>query len=308
MNDKKPIIIFGIPRSGSTWLSESLNYDKETFLVHEPDNEKHTFLAYIHKKNIGRFPYTDNNLDLLHIFKKSLKNDILQQHHFYNKLLFQLFNITKNEIENKLRDSEPLRHHLLMNLLYNSYPKCKLSRRVIVKSVHSFLSLPFLMKNIDFTPIIIIRNPLNILSSMLYLKMGDICRNVNKNYDIMNDFDLEDYDFTSQIAKAGQQIGIFYSIIEQYNKDIDNIILLKHEDLCVDYLKNFKQLYSKLNLNWNQNVENLLVKKNTRGLGYSTSRISHEMIDIWKKRLSKKQVEEFKKGYNCYPNNLYKID
>ena len=56
-NDKKPIILFGLPRSGTTWVSQILTANDDWVYIHEPDNEKISPIAWIGKNNLHRFPY-----------------------------------------------------------------------------------------------------------------------------------------------------------------------------------------------------------------------------------------------------------
>jgi len=53
----KPILVCGIPRSGTTWLGQILSQSSKVNYVHEPDDEKKYFSAFKLKENMHRFPY-----------------------------------------------------------------------------------------------------------------------------------------------------------------------------------------------------------------------------------------------------------
>ena len=53
----KPILVCGIPRSGTTWLGQILSLSQNCIYVHEPDDEKKYMSAFKLKEDIHRFPY-----------------------------------------------------------------------------------------------------------------------------------------------------------------------------------------------------------------------------------------------------------
>ena len=57
MTQTPPILIVGLPRSGTTWVGEVLSSARNTYYVFEPDNEGLSPLAWLCKKDIHRFPY-----------------------------------------------------------------------------------------------------------------------------------------------------------------------------------------------------------------------------------------------------------
>ena len=57
MSTSQPILLVGIPRSGSTWAGKVLASADGGRYCHEPDNEKLYPLAYVLKRDLHRFPY-----------------------------------------------------------------------------------------------------------------------------------------------------------------------------------------------------------------------------------------------------------
>jgi len=53
----RPILISGIPRTGSTWLAEALVAGTKALYIKEPDNERSNLLIYEYKRNLHRYPY-----------------------------------------------------------------------------------------------------------------------------------------------------------------------------------------------------------------------------------------------------------
>src|SRR5471032_1813404 len=55
-SDSKPIVVLGLPRSGTTWTARLLACAPGTTAVMEPDNEKTSVTAVDAKRKVGRFP------------------------------------------------------------------------------------------------------------------------------------------------------------------------------------------------------------------------------------------------------------
>ena len=89
---RKPIVIFGLPRSGTTWLANTLAQSVGVQYVVEPDNEGTTFLGYFYKRGLGRFPYFrvgEEPKGYLKLFKRALFGDFITYESKMNNLLFK---------------------------------------------------------------------------------------------------------------------------------------------------------------------------------------------------------------------------
>jgi hypothetical protein len=53
---ESPVLVVGVPRSGTTWTARVLGAALGTRLVMEPDNEKISAPAILPKRRLGRFP------------------------------------------------------------------------------------------------------------------------------------------------------------------------------------------------------------------------------------------------------------
>src|SRR5687767_8472583 len=50
------VLVVGAPRSGTTWVAESLRHGAGCRYIQEPDNERHAPAALHAKRGLGRFP------------------------------------------------------------------------------------------------------------------------------------------------------------------------------------------------------------------------------------------------------------
>jgi hypothetical protein len=60
-SDRRTVLLAGITRSGSTWISRALGLCERTTLVHEPDNERLHAEALAAKARLGRHPVLDGD-------------------------------------------------------------------------------------------------------------------------------------------------------------------------------------------------------------------------------------------------------
>lgn len=110
-NNKKPILVSGIPRTGSTWLAKTLSYSNGTQYVHEPDDEKSSLLALIFKKKMHRYPYikkSDINNNYYTLFYNAFygnerKRGLDRTYKLHQKIYRRLFSIDPNFIEKMIQ-------------------------------------------------------------------------------------------------------------------------------------------------------------------------------------------------------------
>src|SRR5664280_440589 len=59
----RPILLAGMPRSGSTWTMRALATDPSILMVNEPDNEGRQPTAIWAKRHLGRYPDLERGQD-----------------------------------------------------------------------------------------------------------------------------------------------------------------------------------------------------------------------------------------------------
>jgi len=311
---EKPIIVFGPPRSGTTWLASVISQGIYSS-VHEPDNGKNNGLACILQNSLPRFPYLKENeisKNYNQLWKLVFNGQYFGGGSYRNQLLTKLTNTGKIKVEEQLTNSgiysvsrEAWARSVADGLLVLSK---KQTRPDIIKSVHSFLSIPYLKKHFDFIPLIILRNPAAVISSMIGMNMPDIQRNVFENPSIVRDF-LAPY--KDQIDKLnnkfelyGLQVGIFHFILNEYIKKYNYHVVL-HEDIVQNPLERFSELFDNLGIKAETDLQELLSKKNKKGKGYELNRDLNTVNEKWKMDLSDNQIASIKKAYNLFPNQPY---
>ncbi len=313
------ILLVGPPRSGTTWAAKILSVNKDVEYIHEPDNEKINYAGFLRKQHLSRFPYLredDKNDAYYHLFNNAVLGKCIKSGSRINLILFKLSGVDKYKIETNIKHNfinnypQIIVGEELINNLENFLFYFKKKHRIrLVKSVHSIFSIPFLIKKLSINPILFFRHPASCISSYIKLKMPDANRSLVNDEKLRKDF-LENYmgkinDMNTIYEKMGVQIGIMHlimrSFIEKYK-----LKFIYYEDIISDPIPRFEELYNGLHLEWNDRVEKRIMLSNKEGKGYETNRISNEMKDVWKKRLSSLQIDEIQRGYSILSPGIYK--
>ena len=317
----KPILVFGVPRSGSTWTSKVLSHANHTQLIMEPDNESMNIMALIGKRNYPQIPYIHQKehatcyFDLWqHIFgtnflyTSALSNKILRRIDKYYP------DIIEKHLQNKSVNKSNITQHEHNRLYYfvkkvNHFYKFPTHLRKVVKTVHAGLCIEFLYKHFTFQPLIIFRHPANVVASCSKLNLNDGNRYVflqerlHQNY--LQEFQKQIEALTSPISLMAAQVGIHYYIWETLLKKYPSWIMTYHEELCDNPMDKFYELFADLNLQWTNDVESFIQSSNQSGSGFSIYRETNSQVDKWKGELTSKQIEEVKKGYGIFPLKSY---
>ena len=325
----KKILVCGIPRSGTTWISSILSYNESVKYIHEPDNERQNLLGLICKDELSRFPglEADDNCERYKtLFEKTYSGYYLEPYGKVSNVIRDLFSIDFEELEDRIQKNtrytdygdpegrlpvfirEELIRALVLVCSYGSRLKSMIMEghdTVILKSVHCLLALDFLAERLDIDNILFIhRHPAGIISSHIRMGNRDIWRPILSN-GVWNHPRLRDYReevgrLENSLSQAGARISAIYYLVEQYRQR-RNFRSIKYEDICRDKIRQFQELYHEMGLDWRQEIGDYIRELNREGEGYSVQRIAEEQISKWKRELSPSQVRQIKKGYEIFP-------
>lgn len=327
------ILVCGVPRSGTTWIGKILSQADGITYYHEPDNEHHNLLGYIHKQNVRRFPYLtkdDPKNGMFEIYKKVLQGKYMSGYTKSNLLIKKLLDINLDNVEEEIETKSqalnaahdpsyapPIKNQVqkkvadsLYSLLTRLQQENLSDRRVLVKSVHCILALPYLEKFFKQDTVLVLRHPANIVSSHMKLGNPDIRRAIFKQEPLVQDY-FTDYKeeldaLEHPLEKAGAQVAAFYHVLNQH-QDASRFdwITIKHEDFCLEPAARFKNLFDQLDLDWSEDVQQKISELNKDGDGYAYKRVAEKQIDKWKRRLAQDQIKHIKRGYSTLPTPFY---
>ncbi|MBR9859219.1 sulfotransferase [bacterium] len=308
---KKDILLMGVPRSGTSWFSQILSANGKLKLIHEPDNELNSFLALHYKAGLNRYPYlkkVEKHPAYKKLFDVAFNYQYSDHTSRLNRLSFILYNKPKKKLQESIKKhgTAALQKPIGSSAIAKFLVKGEAKKRRLVKSVHGLLSLPFLLDRFDVKPVVIIRNPLSVYSSYVSLKMPDGNRRIFKRKKLLEDFGVHppNLDNASKAKRAGFQLAFFYKVIEKYNKKFDDLLVVKYEDILDNPLDEIKAICRELNIEYSEKIQQYIKDHMKKGSGYATYRDPKEQKEVWRKRLSEEEVQDFLEGYFMLENEF----
>lgn len=326
------IVVAGVPRSGTTWIGKVLSRADDMLYCHEPDNEHGNLLGYIYKQRLPRFPYVPpgdpRKNSLYHIFDSVVQGKYLFGYGKSSRVIKMLLGISEEAVEQEIAAKEALlnpadedsfqpavsgRVRSGLARLLVKLPLC-LKRspeapKILVKSVHCILALPYIQQHFGVEIVLVLRHPANIVLSHRKLANPDMHRNLCNQQKLVNDYlapfkeNLAALDHP--LEKAGAQVGAFYYVLGRQLADHPEWHLVRHEQFCREPATAFKQLFERLGLSWSAEIEERISGLNKEGEGYDYRRIAEKQIDKWKRELSSAHMEQIRTGYRIFPPAFY---
>ncbi len=305
-----PILIFSMPRSGSSWLGKIFDSHPKTFYMHEPDSfipiKKIPILT--ENKLFNNYEIDTNNyLNQLSTFSSI---DILGKQPYFRKEYFSNseFHIHKYKIYvNKL--SKKLNLSSDFNL--PNYIKHK-NTRFVWKSIESLGRLNLFSKIVNNCYCIhLIRHPCGYVSSVLN---GESKNLFSSNVPTSEDYNMfkilldsevsHDFDISYEMIKKMSPIQrltwrwlLFNEHSLKNNLSNNNFYLVKYEDVCENPTEYTKRLFNNVNLDWSLQTEKFIHKSTntTNNSYYSVFRNSKKISSNWRSLLSRNEIKSIEK-------------
>jgi hypothetical protein len=273
-NINKNIFISGATRSGTTWLMEML-HTPNMQIVWEATKYENLLNTTSEKftKELGIIPY--------------IPVDCIwdEAYEYFDKL------IHGNIVQEISKDSHPL-------LLSNPFNK----DTNLIKLCNINLLLPWLCKNFDIQPIVIIRNPFDVVLSQLN-HIG-----YNHMWVKYNIFELNKPRYNDVFLKYDNQLSTINSKVSMLTHwwVIQHVELLKNIDnsnqwkiiLYEDLLRNTSVVINELIIKHD-------IKKNIKNIDYVKPSSTSNLMHVQKKPKDKIMIEEIKNILNMYGIKQY---
>ena len=289
-----PILVTGAHRSGSTWAGKMLAADSQTAYISEPLNVLHRPGVYGAKvKYWYQYICDENEGDYLHAFHQLLDFD-------YHLL---------DAIRSIRSPKDFLRMGRDFTIFYNALMR---GQRALIKDPFAVFSAQWFAKKLNCRVVVTVRHPAAFVSSLQRLGWSFDFNDLLNQPLLMRDH-LEKYRDEMLSTKADDVIGqasllwkmIYASVhstlrhaqggARELNPDQ---ITVRHEDLSRDPVNRYRDLYSKLDLEFTPRVqkfiENASSSENPTELSrkktHSVKLDSLANIKNWKKRLSEEDI------------------
>jgi len=297
---RTPVLVAGVPRSGSSWVVRVLGSTPGAVYLGEPDNHEHSAFALKGKLGLpGRF-YTELAVD--------------DDAPTYAALWAEAFGARStgdSQIERGRRKaSEQLLRRATAEQIRQSFAagRCTTAGlrlaaalavperpppgdRLVVKSVHAQLSLEWLAARFPIKVAVVLRDPLNVLSSwkeMGWLGAGAAplaeldpatAGRLEARYGVDSVSD-------GAVEQAAHLIALLHAALADAARKHPDWVVLSHEDLCTRPHDGFREAAEALGLRWGDAADTLLDELNRPGTGYETARVASSLADAWRSRLA----------------------
>jgi len=106
--------------------------------------------------------------------------------------------------------------------------------------------------------------------------------------------DIDDLSKMSEVMRFAYLYKILYSKSITMAKQNSQIMLVKHEDLCVNPIECFQELFDHFNLTWTGKVQKYINRTTIekRPGDFSTYRITKDQINKWKREMTTGEIEQ----------------
>lgn len=285
-----PILVTGTHRSGTTWLGKMLAADAGTAYISEPLNVLHR-PGVLRAKVRYWYQYIceENESEYLSAFNELIELD----YHLWDEI---------RSIRSR-RDFLRMGRDFLV--FYNGLMR---GQRPLFKDPFAVFSMDWFAKRLNCKVVVAVRHPAAFVSSLRRLNWPFDFQDLLDQPLLMRDC-LEPYRRQMESAKADDVIGqsallwtlIYRSVHTALERNPD-FIAVRHEDLSLDPVNRYRDLYKSLDLDFTPRVEKIIRNASSsdnpaepsRKNIYNVKLDSRTNIDNWRKRLTADEVKRIR--------------
>jgi hypothetical protein len=290
MISTKPILVTGLNRSGTTWVGHMLDLSPSIGYIHEPFN------LSCHR-GICDAPFTR------WFTYVTDENEQLFYSHIKNTLEFR-YNLLSGFKATRSFRSLPLLIRTFCNTAKHRYQRV----RPLMKDPVAIFSAEWLASRFDMDVVVMIRHPAAYVSSIKRLNWGTVFVHLRDQELLMRDhlhpFENEISKFASEnhdiVDNAILSWKVMIHVIHKYMQQHTDWLFLRHEDISLRPIEEFRSLYGYLGLDFVERFEETIIEhcdtsnSNQDTEPFNIRRNSKSNITVWKERLSKDEINRVK--------------
>jgi hypothetical protein len=285
-----PILVTGSHRSGTTWVGKMLAANEDTAYISEP-------LNVLHRAGIFRAPvkywYTyitqENEQEYITAFEELLN---FQYH-------------TWLEIKSLRSAKDFLRMGRDFHTFYNGSLH---GQRPLIKDPFALFSSLWFANQFNCQIVITIRHPAGFTSSLKRLGWNfDFGNFLNQPLLMRDHFEkdrnqMQVIDKNDIVTQGALLWKLIYRFVHQTRNLVPHLNIVRHEDLSLNPVSGFQQLYNNLNLEFTETVKNTILtssssenpNKLANNKTHSVNLDSKANLDNWKKILSAEEITKIR--------------
>lgn len=291
MIEHAPILVTGAHRSGTTWVGRMLAANRQVAYISEP-------LNVLHRPGVFRAPvskwYTliceENEAEYLPAFRELLG--------------------LRYGLGREIRVLRSRKDFLRMARDFTVFLRGRLSRqRPLIKDPFAVFSAPWFAERLGCRVVITVRHPAGFASSLKRLDWPFDFRDLLEQPLLMQKWlgvdraEMEHMRADDLIGQAALLWRMIYRAVARMMKSHPSFVVLRHEDLSLDPVSCFHDLYASLGLAFTPGVEetirNSSSSENPAELSakkvHAVKLDSRANLDNWKKRLNEAEITRVRK-------------
>ncbi|RBW68884.1 sulfotransferase [Bacillus taeanensis] len=300
---KKPILLTGAPRSGTTFVGRMLDLSSSIGYFHEPFNVQFG-IEGIHENFIYIYEGMENEK-----YYENLLCDLLKGKAKYKRAPLDVVNQDKPLF---IKARNYLGRAIIKSKPNVNYYKVKLTpsiERYFLKDPIACMSSEWLHRKFNMDVVILLRHPAAFVSSLKrlnwrfdfrhLLNQPDLLREHPEILEIIKDYDVKNLSIVEEGALWWTSI---YTVLFKYLDRNPNMIAFRHEDISNDPFEKFKELYEHLGMDYTPQIQEkikdftdnsnpTIAEKNKV---HVLKRNSKENTKVWKKKLSSEEIRLIK--------------
>lgn len=302
------LLIVGVPRSGTTWIGQTLGHTEGAVYVNEPDGDHDPFAFRARRGHLiaPALAPGDAAPDYARLWAgafaggrppRALRARVARRLYASTPLADRWEAWLGGPVSVRLRLAAALA------LPREAIPEAE---HVVVKSVRSELSVEWIAARFSPTVLVVERNPLNVLSSWVelgYVRDPREAAAVGAHARTRWGIDPPGAGEPALVHQAFTYATLTAALRDAALHHADWITAY-HEDLCTDSVARFRELAARLGLGWGDTAEEFLADSNREGSGYRTQRRTEDQPDRWRERLAPEQVETIRATLARFPHDL----
>lgn len=306
-----PILVVGVPRSGTTWVSRVLTVGYNAQFINEPDSEHQDPFALKAKLDLGRFPVLARNEQAPFAYAelwdrafggfrpcKNLRTTIARRMVERGRKSGELARLQC------WREPPSLRLRIAATLA-RAPSERRSNERLVIKTVHAPLAVEWVEARRSTRIVVVTRRPLNVIASWLDLGYRN-CR-LDRNAAVLERFGSlwnlrPPEEAASELTRVTWEIGLLMSAIQVGVTRHPEWIETTHEELCLDLSGGFRRLFRMLGLRWSSRVDDYLRLSDRPGDDpSSTYRVARDQPQRWRRTFGEQQVDEVTRVLSEFP-------
>jgi Sulfotransferase family len=300
-----PILIVGLPRSGTTWTMRALTSGPGTTPIGEPDNEDKVPASIHAKHTVGRYPVLRPG-EACPAYRQ-LWSWIFDGAHEDGRARVARHLLGPGAV-NRIHEGRPDPVTWLAGMMARnprSTPIVAGGPRLVVKSIHAQLSAEWLADSFDVDVLMLLRHPANVLASWLEVNLKDSRNSTLETRPEIRARYLEPWGVPlpgpDPIERISWRIGLLVAVLEDAQSRHPEWHVRSHEQLCTDPVAEFQKLYAEMGLEWGDSATEFLDEHNTPGSGFVVKRVASELSDAWQRRLDDDQLATLRRVLAWFP-------